>query len=86
MTSMLAARNIQGGHYDCWKVTNEAEYPKGPGESVMKAFKVVFRLKKESATQEEDVKAQTDNDARKLVQTKYRVATYLIVSITEIKG
>ena len=86
MTAMLAARNIQGGHYDCWKVTNEAEYPKGPGESVMKAFKVVFRLKKESATQEEDVKAQTDNDARKLVQTKYRVATYLIVSITEIKG
>ena len=86
MTAMLAARNIQGGAYDCWKVTNDAEYPKGPGESAMKSFKVVFRLKKESATQEEQVRALTDNDARKLVQTKYGLATYLIVSITETKG
>ncbi|MCE0483287.1 MAG: NAD(P)/FAD-dependent oxidoreductase [Methylacidiphilales bacterium] len=26
MTAMLAARNIQGGSYDCWKVNTEAEY------------------------------------------------------------
>jgi protoporphyrinogen oxidase len=26
MTAMLAARNIQGAHYDCWKVNTEAEY------------------------------------------------------------
>lgn len=26
MTAMLAVRNIQGGHYDCWKVNTEAEY------------------------------------------------------------
>jgi protoporphyrinogen oxidase len=26
MTAMLAARNIQGGHFDCWKVNTEAEY------------------------------------------------------------
>jgi len=28
MTAMLAVRNIQGGSYDCWKATTEAEYPK----------------------------------------------------------
>jgi protoporphyrinogen oxidase len=26
MTAMLAAKNIQGGDYDCWKVNTEAEY------------------------------------------------------------
>ena len=26
MTAMLAARNIQGAHFDCWKVNTEAEY------------------------------------------------------------
>jgi protoporphyrinogen oxidase len=26
MTAMLAARNIQGQHYDCWAVNTEAEY------------------------------------------------------------
>jgi protoporphyrinogen oxidase len=26
MTAMLAARNIQGGNFDCWKVNTEAEY------------------------------------------------------------
>jgi protoporphyrinogen oxidase len=26
MTAMLAARNTQGGQYDCWKVNTEAEY------------------------------------------------------------
>ena len=26
MTAMLAARNIEGGHYDCWKVNTDAEY------------------------------------------------------------
>jgi len=26
MTAMLAARNIMGGHYDCWAVNTEAEY------------------------------------------------------------
>ena len=26
MTAMLAVSNIQGGHYDCWKVNTEAEY------------------------------------------------------------
>ncbi len=26
MTSMLAVKNIQGGNFDCWKVTSEAEY------------------------------------------------------------
>jgi len=26
MTAMLAARNIQGAHYDCWAVNTEAEY------------------------------------------------------------
>jgi protoporphyrinogen oxidase len=26
MTAMLAAKNIQGGEYDCWKVNTEAEY------------------------------------------------------------
>jgi protoporphyrinogen oxidase len=86
VTAMLAARNIQGGQYDCWKVNDEAEYYGSSSERDMKAFKVVFRLKKEAAAQEEDVKALTDNDARKLVQTKYGLATYLIVSITETKG
>jgi hypothetical protein len=28
MTAMLAARNIMGAHYDCWKVNTEAEYPR----------------------------------------------------------
>jgi protoporphyrinogen oxidase len=32
MTAMLAARNIQGAHYDCWKVNTEAEYHEA-GES-----------------------------------------------------
>jgi hypothetical protein len=26
MTAMLAAKNIQGGQFDCWKVNTEAEY------------------------------------------------------------
>jgi hypothetical protein len=26
MTAMLAVRNIQGAHYDCWKVNTDAEY------------------------------------------------------------
>lgn len=26
MTAMLAARNVMGGQYDCWKVNTEAEY------------------------------------------------------------
>jgi protoporphyrinogen oxidase len=26
MTAMLAARNIEGGNFDCWKVNTEAEY------------------------------------------------------------
>ena len=26
MTALLAARNIQGGNYDCWKVNTDAEY------------------------------------------------------------
>ena len=26
MTAMLAARNVQGSHYDCWAVNTEAEY------------------------------------------------------------
>ena len=26
MTAILAARNIQGGHYDCWAVNTDAEY------------------------------------------------------------
>jgi protoporphyrinogen oxidase len=26
MTAMLAAKNIQGGHFDCWRVNTEAEY------------------------------------------------------------
>jgi len=26
MTAMLAARNVLGGHYDCWQVNTEAEY------------------------------------------------------------
>lgn len=86
MTAMLAVRNIQGANYDCWKVNTEAEYHEGSSENDMKTFKVVFRLKKESAAQEEDVKALTENDARKLAQTKYGLATCLIVSITEIKG
>jgi hypothetical protein len=86
MTAMLAVRNIQGGSYDCWKVNTDAEYHEGSSESGMKTFKIVFRLNKEAAAQEEDVKAQSENDARKLVQTKYGLATYLIVSVTEIKG
>jgi protoporphyrinogen oxidase len=32
MTAMLAARNIQGAHYDCWEVNTEAEYHEA-GES-----------------------------------------------------
>jgi protoporphyrinogen oxidase len=32
MTAMLAAKNIQGAHYDCWKVNTEAEYHEA-GES-----------------------------------------------------
>jgi protoporphyrinogen oxidase len=32
MTAMLAARNVQGGRYDCWKVNTEAEYHEA-GES-----------------------------------------------------
>ena len=52
----------------------------------MKTFKVIFRLKKEAATQEEDVNARSENDARQLVQTKYGLATHLIASVTEIKG
>jgi len=31
MTAMLAARNIQGGHYDCWEVNTEAEYHEAGG-------------------------------------------------------
>jgi protoporphyrinogen oxidase len=27
MTSVLAARNVEGGDFDCWKVTDDAEYP-----------------------------------------------------------
>jgi protoporphyrinogen oxidase len=26
MTAMLAAKNIQGAHFDCWQVNTEAEY------------------------------------------------------------
>ncbi len=26
MTALLAARNIQGGNYDCWQVNTDAEY------------------------------------------------------------
>jgi hypothetical protein len=26
MTAMLAARNVQGANFDCWKVNTEAEY------------------------------------------------------------
>jgi protoporphyrinogen oxidase len=26
MTALLAARNIEGGHYDCWQVNTDAEY------------------------------------------------------------
>ena len=88
MTAMLAVRNIQGAHYDCWKVNTDAEYPEDSSKTtdLMKTFKVVFRLKKEAATQEENVNARSENDARKLVQTKYALATYLIVSVTEIRG
>lgn len=32
MTAMLAARNVLGGHYDCWQVNTEAEYHEA-GES-----------------------------------------------------
>lgn len=84
MTAILAVRNIQGGDYDCWKVNSDAEYHEG--ESVLKTFKIAFRLKKEAASQEETVKAKNENEARSLVQTKHALATYLIVSVTEIKG
>ena len=33
MTAMLAARNIQGASFDCWKVNTEAEYHEEPGEA-----------------------------------------------------
>lgn len=26
MTAILAARNVEGGHYDCWQVNTDAEY------------------------------------------------------------
>jgi protoporphyrinogen oxidase len=32
MTAMLAAKNILGGHFDCWEVNTEAEYHEA-GES-----------------------------------------------------
>jgi protoporphyrinogen oxidase len=88
MTAMLAVKNIQGGQYDCWKVNSEAEYQGegNPGGSATKSFKVVFRLKKNAGPQDEMVKAQNEDEARKSVQAKYGVATYLIVSITESKG
>jgi protoporphyrinogen oxidase len=31
MTAMLAARNIQGASFDCWKVNTEAEYHEAGG-------------------------------------------------------
>jgi hypothetical protein len=43
-------------------------------------------LKKDAAPQSEDVTARDENEARGLVQTKYGLATYLIVSVAEIKG
>ena len=84
MTAMLAVKNIQGAQYDCWKVNSDAEYHEG--EVQTKTFKVVFRLKKDAAPQSEDVTARDENEARGLVQTKYGLATYLIVSVAEIKG
>jgi protoporphyrinogen oxidase len=32
MTAMLAARNIQGEHFDCWKVNTDAEYHEDASE------------------------------------------------------
>jgi len=88
MTAMLAVRNIQGANFDCWKVNTEAEYHEDSNktDAAMKTFKVAFRSKTESSPQEEEVRALTENDARRLVQTKYGLATHLIVSVTEIKG
>ena len=85
MTAILAVKNIQGGEYDCWKVNADAEYPESPGANGNRNFKVVFRLKKESPPQEEIITAKDENEARKWVQAKHGVATYLIVSITETK-
>ena len=84
MTAMLAVRNIQGGEYDCWKVNSEAEYHEG--STAAKNYKIVFRLKKDAAPQEEIVQAPTENEARNALQAKYGLATHLIVSITEVEG
>jgi hypothetical protein len=36
MTALLAARNIDGGHFDCWQVNTDAEYHEA-GEAGAKA-------------------------------------------------
>jgi protoporphyrinogen oxidase len=33
MTAMLAAKNIQGAYFDCWKVNTEAEYHEEPSDA-----------------------------------------------------
>jgi hypothetical protein len=36
MTALLAARNIDGGHYDCWQVNTDAEYHEAGSASAMR--------------------------------------------------
>jgi protoporphyrinogen oxidase len=84
MTAMLAVKNIQGGEYDCWKVNSEAEYHEV--DKGAKTFKVTFRMKKDAKPQEEMIQAASDDEARKAVQAKYGVPTFLIVSVAEAKG
>ena len=33
MTALLAARNVQGAHYNCWAVNTEAEYHEEPSDA-----------------------------------------------------
>ncbi len=88
MTAMLAARNILGENFDCWKVNTEAEYheEEKARPTALKSFKVVFRAQADSEPQEAEVLASNENEARDLVQAKHGVSTRLIVSITEVAG
>jgi protoporphyrinogen oxidase len=36
MTALLAARNIDGGHYDCWQVNTDAEYHEAGSAGAMR--------------------------------------------------
>ncbi len=76
MTAMLAARNVLGENFDCWKVNTEAEYHEEdnakPG--ALKFFKVIFRATPGSEPQEEVVKAANENEARDQVQAVHGVS------------